>query len=395
MAVGWHAAFVVLAAMTAAGFAVDAGLGPVRRVAGLVILAALCGWYAAVGRRAVLAGFSRAGLVYVTAAIPLTIGLLAMAGFSALMLCLLYPHIWALLPARRAMAASAATAVGTAVAAVGFGWTGVGTAQLLSLGAVAVASLVVAVLVGLWIGRIIRQSKSRAALIAELAATRTELARLSRDAGAAAERERLARDIHDTLSQGFASILLLLEAAEAELGPVGAAARAHLRSARKTAQENIAEARAMITALSPPHLEEASLPDALHQIASRAGPEPGPRPRLTVTGQPRPLAASDEVVLLRVTQEALANVRRHAEASRADVELAYLRQAVTLRITDDGRGFDPGLPAPGFGLEGMRARVAQVGGAMLVASTPGRGTTVQVDLPVAAPVPAAPALGRA
>lgn len=386
MAGVWHAAFGVLAALAGGLLLADPGLTPVRRYVGLAVLAAACGWYAAVGRRVMGSEFSRAGLIYVTIAIPLTIGVFTAAPVGGLLLCLLYPHIWALLPARRAIVASSATTAATAAAALS--WTGLGPAQLASVGSVAVASLVIAPLIGLWIGRIIRQSRDRAALIAELAATRTELAELSRTAGAAAERERLAHDIHDTLTQGFASIVLLLEAAETAMGAGDGAALAHLRNARRTAQENIAEARAMITALSPPHLRDASLPAALSQLVDRAGSEPGARPLLTVTGQPRPLPANAEVVLLRVTQEALANVRRHAAASRVDVELAYERDAVTLRVADDGRGFDPGTPAAGFGLQYMRARVAQVGGAMRVRSTPGAGTAIRVDLPAPGPAPA-------
>lgn len=390
---GWHAAFGVLAALAGGLLIADAGLSPVRRYVGLALLAAACGWYAAVGRRLVGREPSRAGLVYVTISIPLTVGVFTAAPVGGLLLCMLYPHIWAMLPPRRAVVASAATTA--AVAAASLSWTELGAAELVSVGSVAIASLVVAPVIGLWIGRIIRQSKSRAALIAELASTRAELAEFSRSAGAEAERERLAHDIHDTLTQGFASIVLLLEAAEAELGPEGAAL-GHLRNARKTAQENIAEARAMITALSPPHLRDASLPAALRQVVDRAEAEPGARPELTVTGQPRPLEAGAEVVLLRVTQEALANVRRHAAASRVDVELAYDQDAVTLRVADDGRGFDPGSPAAGFGLLYMRARVVQVGGVLLVRSQPGTGTTIRVDLPAVGPalaLPLAPAAG--
>jgi len=215
MTVGWHAAFSLFAAMVGGLLLADTGQSAGRRLAALAILVAACLWYAAVGRRSVGGEFTRAGLAYVTVAIPLDVGLFILAPLGALLLCMLYPHIWAMLPVRRAVVASVATTV--AIAASSLGWTDLTTAQLLSVGSVAVASLIVAPLIGLWISRIINQSKSRAALIAELAATRAELAEASRSAGAAAERERLARDIHDTLTQGFASILLLLEAAEASL----------------------------------------------------------------------------------------------------------------------------------------------------------------------------------
>jgi signal transduction histidine kinase len=377
MAGGWHVAFGAFAAATAGFILVDAGLSPVRRSASLAILAAVCCWYAAAGRRLVRTEPSRAGLVYIAVSIPLTVGLFATVPFGALMLCLLYPHIWRMLTTRRAVVASAVTTAATAVAAVA--GTGLGAEQVLSAAGLAVASLLVATAVGLYVSRIARQSRSRADLIAELATTRSELAELSRSAGAAAERERLAGDIHDTLTQGFASILLLLEAAEADIAPGSGKALTHLRSARKTAQENIAEARAMIAALCPPHLRDSSLPGALRQLVD--GHEPGAQARLTVTGQPRVLPAAEEVVLLRATQEALTNVRKHARASQVHVLLAYQPDTVTLQVTDDGQGFDSGAGCSGYGLEGMRARVTQVNGAMQVQSAPGSGTTIRIDVP--------------
>jgi signal transduction histidine kinase len=393
MAAGWNVAFGVFAATAAAFILVVSPVSPVRQYAGLAVLAAACGWYTALGRRLVQTEFSRSGLVYVAVELPLTVGLFATVPYGALMLCLLYPHIWRMLPTHKAVVASVVATAATAVAAVG--WTGLGAAQLVSAGALAAASLLVAVLVGLWVSRIIRQSRSRAALIAELAATRTELAELSRSAGAAAERERLAHDIHDTLTQGFASILLLLDAAEAEMVPGSEQALMQLRKARMTARENIAEARAMIASLCPPHLQHASLPGALRQLVDNHGPRV--RARLEITGQPRPLTTDAEVVLLRATQEALANVRKHAGASQVDVSLAYQQDAVTLQIADNGRGFDPGSRSAGFGLQGMRARAAQVGGVLAVQTAPGAGTTVRADLPLTAarmadaPAPSAPA----
>lgn len=380
MAGGWHVAFGVFAAAVAAFILVDTDLGPARQYGGLAILAVMCGWYVIVGRRLVQAEPSRSGLVYIAVELPLTVGLFAIVPFGALTLCLLYPHIWRLLPTSRAIVASVVTTLATAVAAVA--WTGLGAAQLVSAGGMAVASLLVAMFVGLYVSRIIRQSRSRAVLIAELAATRTELAELSRSAGAAAERERLARDIHDTLTQGFASILLLLDAAEAGIVPGSGQALMHLRKARMTAKENIAEARAMIGSLAPPHLRDAPLPAALRQLVDDHAP--GVSARLAVTGQPCLLTTDAEVVLLRATQEALTNVRKHAEASHVDVSLKYQQEAVTLQIADNGRGFDPGPRGAGFGLEGMRARAAQVGGVLLVQTARGAGTTVRVDLPLTA-----------
>jgi signal transduction histidine kinase len=383
----WHLAFGALAVMDAGLTLTDDGLSPGRRYAALAVLAAACAWYAAVGARVLHAtpARSRRAALYIAVAIPVTIGLVALTPFGALLFCLLYPHIWTLLTVRRAIAATAITAAATGATALA--GTGLQAAPLRLASAIAVGSVLVAVVIGLWINNIIVQSKHRATVIAELAATRSELAELSRQAGVMAERERLARDIHDTLAQGFTSVVLLLEAADAELGPGASSARPFLRDARKTAADNLAEARAMVGALSPPDLRDASLPAALRQLIDRIGPELGVDPQLAVTGTPRPLAANEEVVLLRATQEALTNVRKHAAAARVGIELAYQPEAVTLRITDDGRGFDPAAQPPGFGLSGMRSRVAQVSGTLRVQSAPGAGTTVAVDLPQPQPSP--------
>jgi len=377
----WHVAFGALAVMAGILTATDSGLSPARRWAALGVLAAACAWYAAFGARQLHADHSRSwrSYLYVAVAIAITVGLTALSPSGALLFCLLYPSIWTLLPIRPAIAATVVTAVATGGAALG--QSGMSGAPLRVAVVIVVGSVLVAVVIGVWISRIINQSKHRAAVIAELAATRTELAELSRQAGAMAERERLARDIHDTLAQGFASVLLLLEAADTEIGPASAAARPFLRDARRTAADNLAEARAMVAALGPPDLRDASLPAALGQLIDRIGPELGVEPALTVTGPPRPLAANDEVVLLRATQEALTNVRKHARASQVSVELDYRPDSVRLRITDDGRGFDPAARLAGFGLSGMRARVAQVHGTMHVQAGPGAGTTVAVDLP--------------
>jgi signal transduction histidine kinase len=100
-----------------------------------------------------------------------------------------------------------------------------------------------------------------------------------------------------------------------------------------------------------------------------------------VHGTQRPLETRAEVVLLRVGQEALANVRKHAGASAANVELCYRGDAVRLEVSDDGCGFDPSVASEGFGLGGMRARLAEIGGTLTVRSVPGAGTTISAEVP--------------
>lgn len=234
-----------------------------------------------------------------------------------------------------------------------------------------------------------RESERRRELIVELVATRAELAEAERTAGTLAERERLAREIHDTLAQGLSSIQLLLRAAERSL-PEDAPAAAHVRAAREAAQANLAEARSFVRALTPPDLEHGSLAAALERLCARTtGPDL--TVRFAVSGTPVELPTPYEVALLRTAQSALANTVRHARAGRAEITLSFMDTSVALDVVDDGRGFDPsGAPVTergdgGFGLPAMRSRAATLGGTLSVESAPGQGTALAVTLPVAAP----------
>ncbi|MFF1558229.1 histidine kinase [Streptomyces sp. NPDC058279] len=226
-----------------------------------------------------------------------------------------------------------------------------------------------------------RESERRRRLIEELMATRAELADAERSAGILAERERLAREIHDTLAQGLSSIQLLLRAAERSL-PEDAAALEHIGRAREAAQENLAEARRFVRALTPPDLEHGSLAAALERLCSAA---PGPRVRFSLSGASRALPTPYEVALLRIAQSALANVVRHARAGRAEITLTFMDASVTLDVVDDGHGFDvDSAPSGegGFGLPAMRSRAETLGGLFTVESAPGQGTAVAVTLPL-------------
>ncbi len=246
-------------------------------------------------------------------------------------------------------------------------------------------SVVFGSLFALWITRIIDQSYERRQLIEQLEATRSELAAAEREGGRLAERQRLARDIHDTLAQGFVSIVLQLQAAEAELPADAAEARGHLERARRTARDNLAEARRLVWDLRPEALSAAPLGEALGRLAGRVAEETGLAATATVTGTPQPLSPDAEVTLLRVTQEALANVTRHAAAGRVAVTLSYMDGEAALDVRDDGSGFTPAAdgsgPNGGLGLRGMRERVEALGGRLAVESAPGRGTTIAVTVP--------------
>jgi signal transduction histidine kinase len=173
-----------------------------------------------------------------------------------------------------------------------------------------------------WMARVIDQSLERAELIRQLESTRSELAAAHHEAGVLAERHRLAGEIHDTLAQGFTSIVTLLQAGQASLD-AASPARRHLDLALATARENLAEARTLVTALTPAALQAGGLADTVHRVTGATGAQAGIEALAEVTGTARRLPTGTEVVLLRVCQEALANVRKHAAARRVSVRLCY------------------------------------------------------------------------
>jgi len=184
-----------------------------------------------------------------------------------------------------------------------------------------------------------------------------------------------------SLAQGFTSIVTLLQAVEASLKPGSEQARRHLDLALVTARENLAEARTLVTTLTPATLEAGTLGDSVHRVTGATGAQAGIEAHAEVTGTARRLPTGTEVVLLRVCQEALANVRKHAAAQRIRVGLCYTGTTVRLTVTDDGKGFDPAAVNGGYGLKGMRDRVSQVGGTVEVTSAPGDGTEVRAEVP--------------
>ncbi|MFC5265676.1 sensor histidine kinase [Kribbella qitaiheensis] len=246
-------------------------------------------------------------------------------------------------------------------------------------------SLVVSILLGIWIEKVITQSQQRAELIEELEAARDELADAHHTAGVMAERERMAREIHDTLAQGMTSIVMLAQTAAVELsrGATDPAA-ARLAAIEDTARENLAEARALVAAFTPVALSGATLTEVLRRQAERFTAETGVDVQVSLDMPDDEVAAlpqGQQVVLLRAAQESLANVRKHAGATRVRITLGMSADGVAIEISDDGSGFEPLAPASGYGLAAMRGRVEESGGTVQVDSAPGRGTRVQVLIP--------------
>jgi signal transduction histidine kinase len=289
-----------------------------------------------------------------------------------------YPLVFATLSLPPALAVSMAVTLApllVALAIHGTAWSNMPVAVVFTLIGVVAAPVIGTVIVTSG-----RQRARLAGLVEELAATRAESARLSREAGVAAERERLAREIHDTLAQGFTSIVALAQAIEPELDNDTAAAKRHVELIRSTARENLAEARAMVAELTPSALNDGSLPAAIQRQCDRLSAESGIAATIRVDGELPPLGMATDVVLLRAAQEAFTNIRKHSQANTVTVTLSPLKHGVRLSVADNGIGLADDH-TEGFGLRGMRARASQVGATMSVTPTPGGGTTVTVEVP--------------
>jgi signal transduction histidine kinase len=384
---GWRATIVGMHVASAAvwglalfsalvGDAVDAD----RRLPALVVLAALALAYVVLGVPAIREGSPRQAVPYLLVLVTAFALLGWLAPGLLFLLFLAYPHVWfavqgTLTGITWTLLLGLASAAGPVLSAASSRdpgdvllETGIGIAFSLAL--------------GVWVSRVLRESAQRASLIAQLEATRSELATAERERGVLAERERLAQEVHDTLAQGYTSIVVLSQTAAALVPSDPDAARERLAVIEEVARDNLAEARAVVAAFRPVALDGSTLVEALGRLAGRFARETGLDVRVdtrALDGVPA-LRTDEEVVLLRGAQEALTNVRRHADASAVVLRLARVGGHVSVHVEDDGVGFDPSAVTVS-GLEGLRGRVAEVGGEVDVASAPGSGTRVTVRVP--------------
>jgi len=223
------------------------------------------------------------------------------------------------------------------------------------------------------------------AALAENAGLHAQLLTQAREAGVLDERQRMAGEIHDVLAQGLTGIVTQLEAADAaDDRPIDR--HRHLDQARRLARDSLAEARRSVQALGPQPLVAAALPEALAEVVDGWSTINGVAAELITTGTAQPLLPEIEATLLRTAQEALANVAKHADASRVALTLSYMEDLVSLDVRDDGAGFDPAAPRAdryegGFGLAAMRERVLRIAGTLEVESEPGGGTAISACVP--------------
>lgn len=224
---------------------------------------------------------------------------------------------------------------------------------------------------------------ARERAVAELAlaheenlALQQELIGRARDTGVVEERARLSRELHDTVAQGLVGVIRQLENLPGDLDE---RARERVERAEQAARDCLTETRRAVRALGPQQLQEASLVDAIRAVVENWSLANEIAAEVRIDGLPTPGAADD--VVLRVVQEALANVSRHAGAGAVTVTLSWLADELIVDVRDDGAGFDPDAVVRGRGLDGMAERLAAAAGRLVVESAAGEGTTVVAVVP--------------
>lgn len=382
---GWDIAFYLMMAIGAAAVLLDP-VSPTALATVLSLMVVLVVAYTVVGRRAAWTGDRRLAWVYQVVLVVLVVAIVRMNPLGSILLFIAYSQVWYFTERRRTGAAMCAVlSIGVAWAVIAFNeYDPERVPDALAQGALA---LVFSVLLGLWVTRVAEESEERADLLERLEGAQAELGASHHAAGVTAERERMAREIHDTLAQGFTSIVMLAQTAAADLergDPDQAAQR--VRLVERTARDNLAEARALVAAFAPVALDGSTLAEALERLARRFHEETGVQVEVVGPAAMPGLSRDREVILLRAAQEALANVRRHAHARHVQLVLgtesaaADREASVHLEVVDDGRGIDPAV-TEGFGLRGMRERVTSGGGRLAVNPRAEGGTRVRVTLP--------------
>lgn len=341
----------------------------------------------------------RLAVLYFTGLMALGAGLVVLAPWYAIVVFVGYIHAYLCLPGRWRYVGVSVTALILAVAYMG-GVDNINAETWWIWLAVSLVSVVLSQMF-FYFGDVSerrnhRQKQALAQLheanvkleeaLEENAGLHAQLVVQAREAGVLDERQRIAREMHDTLAQSLAGILTQLQAAEQSVVQPPTVRR-HLTKAMNLARESLTEARRTVHAVEPELLAEARLPEAISDVTRRWSEVNQIDAVLTTTGDPRPMHADVEVTLLRTAQEALANIAKHAKAGRVGLTLSYMEDLVTLDVRDDGVGFESGvklaggLANGGFGLAGMRQRIQRLAGRLEIESEPDGGTAISASVP--------------
>lgn len=304
--------------------------------------------------------------------------LLCWDSWAQLMLFILSPQVFLLLSIRPA--SIMIVVLNTGALLIGLTRTQMATGQVWQSLALTIGVIVLSIVFSYRLTSASDENAQHRALIAKLEERQHEIAELSKQQGVSNERERIAREMHDTLAQGFTSIIALGHVVADELDSEPVAAKQHIEMMMRTARENLNESRRIIAELMPGHLNESSLIEAIERIGDSVKEETGIDVSVMMTGSPRSGPANLEVAILRVCQESLSNVRKHAHARSVDINLGYASETVTLTVHDDGIGFSPETLSMGYGMQSMRSRLDNLGGQMQVESS-AFGTTITACFP--------------
>lgn len=380
----WDLVAIVAALVTAAlsGFELPLGVddwGAVAAAGALLVV------HFAAGRRCVGAEVPWQPAVAAAYAVVIAVGCAFNPSF-AFAQSFVYPYLWFTAPSQRIAIIENVMIAGALVV----GYTIGGGLPMLAIGLGAAAlSLAFSLALGLWITRIAVLSEERGRLLAELQQAQGQLAVMHREAGIEAERSRLARELHDTIAQSLTGLVMVAQRARRSIaGDRAEAAGEDVALIETMAREALVETRALVAGSSPAPAG-ASLAEALERLGRSFAHETGLE--ISVDVDDGPLGRELEVVLLRAAQEGLANVRKHADASRASITVRRTAGAVELEVGDDGRG--PGADAGsraggGFGLAGLEDRVGLVGGTVRFGGGEGGGALLRVTVPGRADAPA-------
>ena len=216
----------------------------------------------------------------------------------------------------------------------------------------------------------------------ENAGLHEQLVAQAREAGILDERQRMAREIHDTIAQSLTGVVTQLEAVQHSWSDE-AEMRRHIENASHLAREGLTEARRSVQAMRPSPLDDSRLPEALSDVTEQWSEIAGVDAVVVTVGDRQPLRPEVEVTLLRVAQEALANVEKHAQASRVGVTLSFMDDSVTLDVRDNGVGFDRSAQtrSESYGLSAMGQRIEHLQGELHIESAPGDGTAISASVP--------------
>ncbi|WP_181062810.1 sensor histidine kinase [Pseudoclavibacter sp. RFBG4] len=334
-------------------------------------------------------------ILLVTLLVTVSMVLVPWTGFVQ---TLIYPLVWLVcVSARRSIIVSIGIAFGIGVVSALYN----GVEEIPDILPGQLFSVAATCGIGLSISYAWRVADERRELLEQLTASQEHVQELSRLSGASVERERISRDLHDTLAQTLAGLAMLADRSAKEIGRMRddeSSAGAQLREALSAQEERadliaslardaLAEARGLIAENAPVRSTDpadATFADALRRLVARFRRETGVLAEARIDLEAGVLERESEVVLLRCAQEALSNARRHAHATNVHLSVELGAANVVLNVTDDGRGFELEAEPAGFGLDSLRDRANAIGGGVDISSAPGRGTIVTVTIPARA-----------